>query len=129
MITRGFLDRLRRDDPVAVEQAIGAVLETVVMGHWVDKGLSHALRTRTGKIELIETRYTPDLAVDICRRVSEGEPLRQVCRDAGMPPESTVRLWVRDDRDNLAARYQAARAMQVECWADEIVLIANRERH
>ena len=27
MITRGFLDRLRRDDPVAVEQAIGTVLE------------------------------------------------------------------------------------------------------
>ena len=27
LVTRGFLDRMRRDDPAAVERAIGAVLD------------------------------------------------------------------------------------------------------
>ena len=43
-----------------------------------------------------------------------------------MPPESTSRQWASDDRDGFADRYEAARRMQVEAWADEIVLIANR---
>jgi hypothetical protein len=76
-------------------------------------------------IEMTETRYTPEIAAEILRRVSSGEPLRQVCRDKGMPPESSFRQWIRDDRDGLAAQYQQARAMQIECWSDEIVLIAN----
>ena len=74
-----------------------------------------------------ETRYTPELADEICRRMSEGEPLRQICRDRGMPPESTVRQWCRDDRARFAAQYQEARRLQIECWSDEIVLIANRD--
>ena len=74
---------------------------------------------------MTDSRYTPELAADILRRVSEGEPLRQVSRDQGIP-ESTVRQWARDDRDGFAAKYDAARRMQVEAWADEIVLIANR---
>jgi hypothetical protein len=73
-----------------------------------------------------DSRYTPELADDILRHVSEGEPLRQVCRDKSVP-ESTVRQWARDDRDGFAAKYEAARRMQVDAWADEIVLIANRE--
>ena len=75
---------------------------------------------------MADTRYTPELAADILRRVSEGEPLHQVSRDKGIP-ESTVRQWARDDRDGFAAKYEAARRMQVEAWADEIVLIANRD--
>ena len=72
-------------------------------------------------------RYRPELAAVILERVSSGEPLRQVCRDQGMPPESTFRQWVRDDRDGLAARYEAARRMQIDCFADEIVLLSNRD--
>src|ERR1700747_1629125 len=75
---------------------------------------------------MTETRYTPELAADILRCVSEGTPLRQVRREKGLP-ESTARGWFRDDRDGLAAKYEAARRMQVDAWADEIVLLANRE--
>ena len=76
---------------------------------------------------MTDTRYTPELAAAICKRVSEGEPLRQVCRDQGMPPESSVRQWSRDDRNGFAAQYQAARMMQVESWADEIIMTGNRD--
>jgi hypothetical protein len=75
---------------------------------------------------MTDTRYTPELAADILRCVSEGTPLRQVCREKGIA-ESTVRTWSRDDRDGFAARYEAARRLQVDAWADEIVLLANRE--
>src|SRR5689334_13540006 len=74
-----------------------------------------------------ETTYSPELAAEICRLVSEGEPLRQVCRSPGMPPESTVRQWARDDRDGFGTAYQQARLMQVDAWADEIVDISNRD--
>jgi NAD binding domain of 6-phosphogluconate dehydrogenase len=50
----------------------------------------------------------------------------EACRDKGLP-ESTARGWFRDDRDGLATRYEAARRMQVDSWADEIVLLANRD--
>jgi hypothetical protein len=73
------------------------------------------------------SRYAPEIANAILERVSSGEPLRQVCRDEGMPPESTFRQWVRDDRDGLAARYEAARRSMIDCFADEIVLLANRD--
>jgi hypothetical protein len=38
-----------------------------------------------------------------------------------------VRQWVRDDRDGFAARYQGARALQVESWSDQILELANRD--
>ena len=93
--------------------------------------MCRAVRTRsnlknTEKLKMTDTRYTPELAADILRSVSEGAPLRQVCRDKGLP-ESTARGWFRDDRDGLATRYEAARRMQVDSWADEIVLLANRD--
>ena len=71
-------------------------------------------------------RYAPEIAAEILKRVSEGEPLRQVCRDIGIP-ESTARQWSRDDRNGFAAQYQAARMMQVESWADEIIMTGNRD--
>lgn len=71
------------------------------------------------------SRYTPELAAEICRRVSEGEPLRQVCRDPGMPPESTVRGWTRSN-NNFAAQYAQARAMCIDAWSDELVTVAYR---
>jgi hypothetical protein len=42
-----------------------------------------------------------------------------------MPPESTVREWVLDNRGGLAAQYARARELQAEHWADEILEIAD----
>src|SRR3977135_942491 len=60
------------------------------------------------KSRVTETRYTTEFAEEVCRRMAEGASLREVCRDNAVP-ESTVRQWVRDDRDGFAARYQGAR--------------------
>ena len=32
--------------------------------------------------------YTPELAEEICARLSAGESLKSICRDPGMPPFS-----------------------------------------
>jgi hypothetical protein len=42
-------------------------------------------------------------------------------------PDSIPKRPLRDDRDGFAARYQMARALQVESWSDQIIEIANRE--
>ena len=77
--------------------------------------------------DMTDSRYTPELAAEICKRVSEGSPLRQVCRDDDIAvSESSVRQWVRDDRNGFAALYAQARAMQIDCWSDEIVTVAYR---
>ena len=69
--------------------------------------------------------YTPALADTICKRISEGESLRAICRDAGMPSEGTVRGWAREDRDGFGARYRLARELQLDHWADVIIDIAD----
>jgi hypothetical protein len=75
---------------------------------------------------MTETRYTREFADEVCRRLAEGASLREVCRDHGMP-ESSVRQWVRDNRDNFSVRYQTARVLQVEAWGDLIIEIGNRD--
>lgn len=73
--------------------------------------------------------YTPELGHEICRRLLEGTPLKIICREEGMPPESTVRLWVLDDAQGFAALYARARLVGYHTMADEIIEIAdNPER-
>lgn len=75
------------------------------------------------------TDYTPELAASICERLVTGRTLRDVCRDAGMPAESTVRLWAQIDRDGFAARYRRAREIGYHAMADEMLEIADDARH
>ena len=84
----------------------------------LDKPL--AKRKRGGAVT-----YSPELGAEICRRVSGGETLREVCRTPGMPPEATVRGWNRADVEGFATQYARARESQIESWSDEIVAISN----
>ena len=71
--------------------------------------------------------YTRELADEICRRISEGESLRAICRDPGFPSEGSVRAWSRVDRDGFAVRFRIARDLQLEAWSDLIVDLADRQ--
>src|SRR5438045_9246771 len=70
---------------------------------------------------MTQTNYTSEIADTICSRMSEGESLRAICRDPGMPSEGTVRGWAVRDVEGFAERYRAARQMLLEYWSDEIV--------
>jgi hypothetical protein len=41
--------------------------------------------------------YTPEVADEIVRRLSNGEPLAIICRGEGMPCDDTVRNWAKTD--------------------------------
>ena len=71
------------------------------------------------------SKYTEEVADEICRRLSEGESLRAICRDDAMPEESTVRNWVVTDHEGFFAQYARAREAQADYWGDEIIEIAD----
>ena len=56
------------------------------------------------------SKYTEAVATAICRRIADGETLREICRSSDrFPPESSVREWVLADHQGFAARYARAR--------------------
>ncbi len=71
------------------------------------------------------TKYTPELAREICIQLAEGKFLRQICREERFPSEAAVRGWVIDDRDGFSAQYARARDMGLHSMAEETVAIAD----
>lgn len=69
------------------------------------------------------TKYTEAIAEEICNRISEGETLRAICRDKGMPWR-TVFDWLKAHPD-FAERYQAARDLGMDAIAEDILHIAD----
>lgn len=68
------------------------------------------------------SKYTPELAAEICERLSNGEPLRQICRDDHMPNWSVVYDWMARDEtlsQHIAcAREQGQDAMAERAYAE-----------
>lgn len=62
------------------------------------------------------TIFTQDIADRICARLSEGEPLAQICRDDGFPDPSTWRDWCAKD-ETLAFAYAHAREVGYDAIA------------
>jgi hypothetical protein len=71
------------------------------------------------------TQHTQELAAEICKQLASGKTLRAVCRADDMPPESTVRRWVMDDREGFAAQYAVSREIGYQSMADELIDIAD----
>jgi hypothetical protein len=69
--------------------------------------------------------YESEVARKILERLASGESLRSICRDERMPPPSTVRGWVLDDRDGFATAYERARMLGCYAIADEMIEIAS----
>ena len=55
------------------------------------------------------SKYSPKLADEICRRLSEGEPFVSICGDAHMPDFSTIWRW---ERSNPEFQDLCARALE-----------------
>ena len=72
------------------------------------------------------TTYNPHLATVICIRIAEGESLRQILRDEGMPAQSTVYEWLLR-HPQFAENYTRAREEQADTLADEIISIADEQ--
>jgi hypothetical protein len=57
--------------------------------------------------------YTPEVADELCERVEAGEPIKQICRDAGMPDWKTLLRWRRKVPE-FATQYAHAREASAE---------------
>ena len=71
--------------------------------------------------------YTPQLADEICERLAKGESLRSICSDRYMPPESTVRVWVKNEAIDFGAQYAIARSIGYEQMAEELIAISDAD--
>lgn len=69
--------------------------------------------------------YKQETAELICKELSKGRTLKAICREEGMPPESTVREWVLDDSHGFAALYARARDFGLDAMADELFDISD----
>ncbi|MEL6423793.1 MAG: hypothetical protein AAFQ42_15315, partial [Pseudomonadota bacterium] len=72
------------------------------------------------------TVYTPELADEICQRLSEGESLIQIMRDDHMPARSQIYAWLKvhpEFQDN----YVRAREEQTDHFAEQTIVIADEE--
>lgn len=71
-----------------------------------------------------KTTYTDKAADEICSRIADGEPLRQICRDEHMPAWQTVYGWMEANAD-FAKRIARARELGYDAIAQECLDIAD----
>jgi len=70
------------------------------------------------------SKYSGTLADKICSRLAEGESLRSVCRDDGMPDKSTVFRWLRE-QEGFRDQYAHAKAESADAMVEDILDIAD----
>jgi hypothetical protein len=68
--------------------------------------------------------YSQAVADEICQRMSEGEPLRPICREEGKPAWRTIYDWI-EANPHFAAAYARAREIGYDAIAAEALEIAN----
>lgn len=76
------------------------------------------------------TKYTEEIAKNICDRLTEGESLNKICSDEEMPVKTTVFNWLSDeDHKEFLNQYTYARERQAETFIDQCVDIADDNEH
>ena len=70
------------------------------------------------------SKYTKEIAEHICQQLSEGIPLREICRQDGMPAWRTIYDWMYRDEE-LAAAIAHARDLGYDALAEECLHIAD----
>lgn len=72
--------------------------------------------------------YTVERGEEICRRLSTGETLADICRDEGMPSTRTVYDW-KDANPEFAACFARARDEGFDAIAADCLRIADETEH
>ena len=70
------------------------------------------------------SKYTPEIAREVCERLSDGEPLRQICRDEHMPAWTSIYAWAAQDKQ-LSERIAQAREQGYDAIAEDLLAIAD----
>lgn len=70
------------------------------------------------------SKFTQEIADEICARLSKGEPLAQICRDEHMPSVSAVSVW-KTEREEFSAAIARAREEGFDAIAAESLSIVD----
>lgn len=70
------------------------------------------------------SKYTEELANELCERLACGESLRGICKDKAMPDHTTVIRWL-SSNEEFATKYARAREIQAHVWVDEMFDLAS----
>lgn len=70
------------------------------------------------------TKFTEELAAEICMRLRMGETLVDICKDKHMPARQRVYDW-QEQYPAFRDAYARAREEQMHAWADEIITLAD----
>lgn len=95
------------------------------------KPLGLPAKKKTGR----PSKYTPEIAQKMCEMLSDGIPLREICRQEGFPEWRTVYDWMyRDDAlgadgVGLSAAIARAREAGYDAMAEECILIADNPQY
>ena len=74
------------------------------------------------------SEYTQEMADKICARIADGESLRAICRDDGMPQIRSVMRWLAAHPE-FSQQYARAREEQADKIFDELLEIADDGRN
>lgn len=72
--------------------------------------------------------YSAEVAEEVCRRLAEGQSLREIARDDGMPSPPTVIRWALGEYPpipDFPERYARARAIGWELMAEDLLDISD----
>lgn len=73
------------------------------------------------------SKYTPELAYEICSQLANGKSLRKICESSEIPSIDTIRRWLLDeDKAEFQAQYARARDEQADYYADAIIEEADK---
>ena len=70
------------------------------------------------------TRYTEELADEMCLQMAKGASLITICAREGMPVLSTILLWLAKD-DEFRTKVGRARELRADIHAEEVLVIAD----
>lgn len=66
------------------------------------------------------SKYSDELVTEICERIADGESLRAICREDGMPEQKTIHVWL-NKKPEFQQQYARARELQADSFFDEAV--------
>ena len=72
------------------------------------------------------SEFSAEIADLICERIADGESLRAICSEEGMPNKATVFRWLAA-RPEFSDQYARARETQADTLFDEVLVIADEE--
>lgn len=74
------------------------------------------------------TDFAQETADIICERIANGESLRGICEEEGMPDKATVFRWL-NKHESFRDQYARAREAQADAVFDDILTIADDGRN